>query len=183
MSSKYQIKDSQQLHFITMSTVQWVDALSPPFYKNIIVDSLNYCQKTKGLLLYAYVIMNNHIHIIASAHEGYTLSDIIRDFKKHTSKQLILAIQENPEESRKNWMLWIFSSAGKHNSNNKEYQFWQQDNHPIELSSNQMIDQRLDYIHQNPVKAGIVYEPEHYVYSSASDYSGFKGMVKISLIS
>ncbi len=88
MSSKYTISDHQAPHFITFATVQWVDALSRPIYKDIIIDSLKHCQEYKGLILHAYVIMNNHVHLIASAEEGYNLSAILRDFKKHTSKKI-----------------------------------------------------------------------------------------------
>jgi hypothetical protein len=79
-------------------------------------------------------------------------------------------------------MVWTFQSAGKKNSNNKSHQFWQQDNHPIELSTNGMIDQRLHYIHMNPVKERIIDEPEHYVYSSAKDYSGGKGLIDVDFL-
>lgn len=141
MPSKYTIQDHQALHFITFATVEWVDALSRPVYKDIVVDSLQYCITNKGLILYAYVIMSNHVHMIAAAQEGYHLSDILRDLKKFTSKRLIEAIENNPQESRKRWMLWLFTSAGQKNHNNQTYQFWQQDNRPIELSSNLMMDQ------------------------------------------
>lgn len=124
MSSKYTIQDHQALHFITFATVEWVDALSRPAYKEIVVESLQYCIKHKGLIVYAYVIMSNHIHLIAAACEEYNLSDIIRDLKKFTSKRLIEVIQNNPQESRKGWMLWLFKSAGQKNSNNQDYQFW-----------------------------------------------------------
>lgn len=182
MPSKYTIQDHQALHFITFATVEWIDALSRPVYKDIVVDSLQYCITNKGLILYAYVIMSNHVHMIAAAQEGYHLSDILRDLKKFTSKRLIEAIENNPQESRKRWMLWIFRSAGQKNHNNQTYQFWQQDNRPIELSSNLMMDQRLNYIHNNPVEAGIVFEPHYYVYSSAVDYAGGKGLVDIEFI-
>ncbi len=79
-------------------------------------------------------------------------------------------------------MLWLFKEAGKSNSNNKYYQFWQQDNHPLELSGNLLIDQKLSYLHNNPVEAGIVDEPESYLYSSARDYSGRKGFIDIEFI-
>ncbi|WP_255518044.1 hypothetical protein [Fulvivirga sp. M361] len=79
-------------------------------------------------------------------------------------------------------MLWLFQFAGKRNSNNTHYQFWQQDNRSIELSSQTMMDQRLDYIHDNPVKAGLVYALEHYIYSSALDYCGGKELLKIELL-
>jgi putative transposase len=182
MPSKYAISDHQKPHFVSFATVQWVDALSRPDYKNVIIESLKYCQIKKGLILHAFVIMNNHIHLIASAKEGFNLSDILRDFKKHTSKTLLREILHNEKESRRSWMKWIFESAGKQNSNNKNFQFWRQDNRPIELSTNEMMDQRLDYLHDNPVVEGIVYEPEQYVYSSAVNYAGGDGLLEVEFL-
>lgn len=126
--------------------------------------------------------MTNHVHLIISSEEGYKQEDILRDFKKFTSKRIIEAIICNERESRKNWMIWVFKTAGEKNSNNKNYQFWQQDNHPIELSTNHLMRQKLDYIHNNPVEAGVVSEPEHYIYSSATDYAGGKGLIDIEFI-
>ncbi len=121
MPSKYKITDHQALHFITFATVQWVDALSRPLYKHVILDSLHYCQKETGLIIYVFIIMSNHIHLIASAQEEKNLSNILRDLKKYTSKQLLKEIAENPRESRKSWMLWLFKSAGAQNSNNQNF--------------------------------------------------------------
>lgn len=124
MSSKYTISDHQRPHFITFATVQWVDALSRPIYKDVVIESLAYCQEKKGLVLFAYTIMNNHVHLIASAKEGNNLSDILRNLKKHTAKKIIDLIEsDDGMESRRGWMLWLFESAGKKNSNNKKYQF------------------------------------------------------------
>jgi putative transposase len=83
---------------------------------------------------------------------------------------LIKAIQENDHESRKGWMFKIFLEQGEKNSRNKTYQFWRQDNQPQELYSPKFILQKITYIHNNPVEAGIVEKPEHYLYSSAKDY-------------
>jgi len=179
MGHKYAIYNQQAIHFITFAVVQWVDVLSRPEVKDIVIDSLRHCQKEKGLDLHAYVIMSNHVHLIASARENYRLSDILRDLKKFTSKRIYEFAQESTQESRKNWMLWLFKSNGQQNANNKNFQVWQQDNHPIELTSNEMMDQRLNYLHENPVRAGLVYEPEHYVYSSAIDYAGGKGLLDL----
>jgi len=126
--------------------------------------------------------MNNHVHLIASANEGYNLSDILRDLKKFTSKKLVSAIEDNVQESRRRWMLWIFRSNGERNSNNEKHQFWQQDNHPVCLDTAYLIDQRMDYLHNNPVAESIVEEPEHYIYSSARDYAGIKGLLDIVLL-
>ena len=177
----YKFHNPEGLYFITYSVVEWIDVFTRPVYKDIIVESLIYAQQNKGLILHAWVIMSNHVHLIASAKSGYSLSDILRDHKKHTAKQIIKEISENPAESRKNWMLWLFTSHGKRNPNNKEYQFWQQDNHSIELE-NEMIDQRLEYLHQNPVKAGFTCQAEDYPYSSAIDYADGKGMLDIEFL-
>ena len=113
--------------------------------------------------------MSNHLHLVASA-QNKDLSDILRDFKKFTSKQIVKAIQDNKQESRREWMLQIFKQAGEANSRNSEFQFWQQDNQPKELYSPAFVFQKLNYIHNNPVEAGIVERPEEYLYSSARDY-------------
>lgn len=103
--------------------------------------------------------------------------------KRHTSKAITKAIQGNMQESRREWMLWFLEREEKLNPNNKDHQFWQQGNHPIELWSNEVIDQKLDYIHNNPVTAGWVDTPEHYLYSSARDYAGVKGLIDVILMS
>lgn len=112
MPSKYKIRDQQNLHFITFATVNWIDALSRPEYKDITVDSLNFCVVNKGMDLFVWVIMSSHVHLIAAANENYNLSDILRDLKKITSKKIIEAINSNRIESRKEWMLWMFARAG-----------------------------------------------------------------------
>src|SRR5687767_12702944 len=99
----YKIRDQQAMHFITFAVVEWVDALTRQEYKEIILDSLRYCIKEKGLEVYSWVIMSNHVHFILSAKEGFKLSDILRDFKRHTSVKIIEAIKNNPQESRKEW--------------------------------------------------------------------------------
>src|SRR5258705_2407969 len=113
--------------------------------------------------------MSSHVHLIASAKDN-NLSDILRDFKKFTSKQIIAAIENNKQESRKEWMLRIFREQGEKNSRNTKYQFWRQDNQPKELYSSGFTVQKINYIHNNPVEAGIVEKPEHYLYSSARNY-------------
>ena len=79
-------------------------------------------------------------------------------------------------------MLKIFREAGEAKSGNEKYQFWQQGNHPSELDSNEIMEQKLDYLHNNPVKQGFVSEAEYYNWSSAMDYAGVKGFVDIELL-
>lgn len=181
MSRNYKISDHNQLHFISFATIYWIDVFTRPVYKGIVVESLNYCIKQKGLEVYAWCIMSNHVHLIIGTQTG-NQSDIIRDFKKHTSKTIVKAIKDNPQESRKDWMLWLFERAGKRNTNNSVFQFWQQHNHPIELSSTFLIEQKLEYIHNNPVEAGFTTTPHTYPYCSAIDYAGGKGLVEITIL-
>jgi REP element-mobilizing transposase RayT len=182
MSRTYKFANPEGLYYITFATVGWVDVFTRRQYKDILIESLNFCQKEKGLELYGYVIMTNHVHLIAKAKEDIGLSAIIRDFKKYTSKQVLKAIEENPQESRKEWMLRIFKKAGEYNSNNKDYQFWRQDNHPIELYKAETIQQKLDYIHNNPVEEGFVTVPEDYLYSSARNYAELDNLLEIDFI-
>ena len=131
------------------------------------------------MLLDAWVIMPNHLHLILSS-KSTKIEDIVRDFKKYTSRKIIMQIQANDKESRREWMLNIFSFAGKNNNNNKNYQFWKQDYHPIELNTAEKLRQRIDYLHDNPVRACIVWEPWYYKYSSAIDYqTNEPGLMKI----
>lgn len=182
MATRYRFTENHIPHFVTFATVQWVEALSRPLYKDVIVESLQFYIGNRGLNLHAWVIMNNHVHLIISS-ETTDLADIMRDMKKYTSVQLIKAIKENSSESRKSWMMWLFESAGKQNPNNTNYQFWQQDNHPIVLDKDEIYKQKLDYLHDNPVRAGIVFEPQQYVYSSAVDYyTSQQGLLPIKLL-
>lgn len=111
MSRKYKIHDQEDLHFLSYAVVGWVDALSRPIYKDIIVESLAFCQKAKGLQLFAWCIMSNHVHLIAKAMEGLKLQDIMRDHKKFTAKKILEAIEQNGQESRKEWMLPLLKAA------------------------------------------------------------------------
>ena len=172
MSRKYKIHDQDKLYFVTFTVIHWLDVFIRREYRDIFLDSLRYCQKNKGLEVCAYCIMSSHVHMIIGRHGELSMEGIIRDIKKFTSVKIIEAIRSNPQESRRELLLWLFERAGKHNPNNIRYQFWQQHSHPIELTTNEMMDQRLNYIHNNPVEAGIVLSAEDYLYSSAVNYAG-----------
>jgi REP element-mobilizing transposase RayT len=126
--------------------------------------------------------MTNHLHLAISAKEGFDLSNILRDFKKFTSTKITEEIKNNKRESRKKWLVREFKEAGKANPRNTCYQFWRQENKPIEMSTSKIIERVIDYIHMNPVKAEIVDEPEHYIFSSARNYCGMKGLLEIEFL-
>jgi len=177
----YIIRDQAKAHFITMTVVDWIDVFSRKIYRDIVVNSFNYCIKNKGMILYGYVIMSNHIHMIIQS-EDEKLSELIRDFKKFTAKTVLDKIQAE-NESRKEWMLERFKKATETHQRNKNYQFWQLNNHPEEVYSERFLWSKLDYIHLNPVRAGIVEKASHYTYSSAQNYVNGKGLVDVHLAS
>jgi REP element-mobilizing transposase RayT len=181
MSRGYKFREQDQLYFISFVVVNWIDLFIRDEYKHIMLDSWRHCQQHKGLEIYGWCMMTSHIHMIIGTH-GDKLENIMRDMKKHTSVALRKAIEQHPGESRKEWMLWMMTRAGKENSQNTNFQLWQQDNHPIELFNNKVTHQKLDYIHYNPVVAGIVEKPEDYLYSSARDYCGLPGLIEIILV-
>jgi REP element-mobilizing transposase RayT len=173
MTHGYQIKNQSTLHYLTFQIVHWADIFTRKAYKDIIIDSLRYCQQNKGLIISAYVIMSNHVHILASS-DNENLSEIVWDFKRHTSKKIIETI-ENEMESRREWLLMIFKYAARKHKRNDKYQVWTHENHAEEIYSNKFIEQKVNYIHNNPVRSGIVINPEDYVYSSARNYAGLEG--------
>jgi putative transposase len=165
---------------MTLTTVEWIDIFTRDRYKQILCDSLNYCIDNKGLEIFCYVIMTNHMHLIARA-KNSNLSDVIRDFKKYTSGILINEIRIG-RESRKEWMMKILESGGEKQTKKSLHQLWQYNNHAEEVISPKFTLSKIRYIHNNPVEEGIVQYPEQYYYSSARDYAGLKGPVKVSVI-
>ena len=172
--------DAEHAYYVTLTVVDWVDIFTRPVYKHIIVDSLQHCIDNKGLEINAWVLMSNHLHMVASSKSDLLLSDILRDMKKFTSKKIVATIEEVPE-SRVEWMLYRFGYAGKFDNKIKEYKFWQEGNEPKEIQTFPFLQQKVDYIHNNPVRAELVSEPHHYLYSSAIDYCGGKGLLSVIL--
>ena len=180
MSEKYKIWDQSKPYFVTMTVVGWVDVFSKAHFKKLIANSLRYCQEHKGLEIYGYCLMSNHLHMIVRATGTCTLSEILRDFKKFTSKEIVHQM-EMQGSTKKEWLLAYFQEHGKDSVNGKGYKIWQNGNHPLEISSNWFFDQKLDYIHNNPVKELIVERPEDYIFSSARNYAGLKSYIEIPI--
>ncbi len=180
MSTGYQIKDQDAAYFVTFQVVNWIDIFSRQIYREIVISGLRYCMLNKGLAVYAYVIMSNHLHLLIRGVNG-NLSGIIRDLKSYTSKQMIEAIKDFPE-SRREWMLMCFAYAAGGTARNKYYQVWTHENHAMLVYSPGFCNEKLTYIHMNPVRAGIVQKPEEYIYSSAKNYAGLDGILDVNVI-
>ena len=177
MSRNYKFHNPEGTYFVSFAVVEWLDVFTRNEYKDIIIDSLHYCQKEKGMEIFSWCIMTNHLHLVFRSLTEKKPESILGDFKRFTSKAIVKAISDNPRESRKDFLLNQFKEAGTKSSNVKKYQFWRHDNKPIELWSNKVIDEKINYIHNNPVEQGLVFRPEDYIYSSAIDYSGEKGVL------
>jgi len=177
---RYQMSDKQGCYFVTFTVIHWIDIFSRKDYRDIIVSSLNYCIANKGLVVYAWVIMSNHIHLVITTKGSEDISGIIRDFKKHTSKQVSTAIQAI-NESRREWLLNAMSKEAKRIGRATYYKLWKDDNHAVNIDGIRIkLDERLNYVHENPVRNGWVSNAWDYVYSSAKDYQiNKKGLVNI----
>jgi len=173
---------NKPMFFVTSTVVDWVDVFTRPLYKNIVVDSLRYCQQNKELEIYAWVLMTNHLHMIVGTSGVMSLGEVMRDFKKFTAKSVVRAIQENPEESRRQWLLDRFRFRAANDRKVAGYKFWQEDNYVESVVSLPFFVQKLNYIHLNPVRQEFVDRPEDYPYSSARNYAGRQGLIDVIVV-
>ncbi|MBC8054716.1 MAG: transposase [Sphingobacteriaceae bacterium] len=181
MSRNYKFYNKEGLYFVSFATINWIDVFVRDEYFMALVGSLAWCRKEKGMEIYSWCIMPSHVHLVFRAKDANP-GELLKSFKTYTSKALQKMIKEHPQESRREWILWMMERAGLKNSNVKKMQFWQQHNKPIELWSAEVTDQKVDYIHNNPVIAAFVGEAHHWKYSSAIDYCGGKGLLKIDFV-
>lgn len=179
MSEKYKVLNSSVPNFITITVVGWVDIFIRKTYCEILDDALNYCIKNKGLIVHAYVYMTNHIHLIVSA-ENAELNEIIRDFKKHTSKEIAKALN-SPKESRRKWMFKKFEYEAKRTGRAKNYKLWHDGFHPVILDTNKKREQRIRYTHYNPVAAGFVRHERDWLNSSYKAYEDEKPLLNVKV--
>lgn len=176
----YKIRDQKGLYFMTFTVEGWIDLFSRKTYRDLFLKNMKYCREQKGLSVGAYVIMTNHVHVIWQSKTG-KLSDTVRDFKSYCTKQFIETIQKGGE-SRSEWLLYMFRFHAARTNRNKEYKIWTNDNHPEEITSREFLLPKLNYIHENPVRAGWVTKTEDYLYSSASNYCTGKGLFEVDYL-
>ncbi len=179
MTTGYKIEFQDRAHFLTFTVVDWVDLFSRKEYRDTLLESMEYCRRAKGLKVWGYIILTNHMHCIWQSSE-HNLSDIIRDFKRHTSHEMLKTIHSQ-QESRADWMLKRFEFAAKSNCRSSLYQLWENNNHAEVIMTDAFFRQKLGYMHENPVKAGWVENPSDWLYSSARNYQGLKGLIEIDL--
>ena len=179
MSTGYKIQEKEGIQFLTLQITAWVDLFSRKEYRDIVLESLKFCVQKKGLEVFAYVIMSNHIHLLARSSTG-DLSGTIRDFKSFTGKKF-LAVIESEKESRKEWLLTVLRYHGKYKKD-QDHQFWTHENHAEYIFSQKFLEQKIKYIHENPVRSGIVESAEDYLYSSARNYADRDHLFEVVIV-
>jgi putative transposase len=163
--SRYKMYDKEIPHFLTMTTVDWIPLFANRDIVSIILESLRFAQRERGVVLYAYVIMENHLHCIASAPE---LGKTMKQFKSFTARSAVDYLEECNNLPLLEKMQW----AKLPHKKKCDYQLWQEGNHPEAIYSEEMLLQKIEYIHSNPVRRGWVDEPAQWRYSSARNYEG-----------
>ena len=182
MSDKYRIFKGDDPYFVTFTIVDWLKVLSDDSYKMVLIESIIYCQKNKGLNLYGYCIMPNHVHMIIQATGAFSISDILRDLKKFTSKAIVSKLEEEKPNGYKEY-LNSFLEAGKPLKRIKTFKVWQDGNQAKLIFSNRFLLEKLAYIHNNPVEYGLCEVPWTYKYSSATNYAGMNSILDVILLS
>ena len=169
--SRYRIVDPALPHFVTCTVLHWIPVFTRPATVEIVLESLRFLMND-GLKVYAYVVLENHLHMVAQSND---LSRDIARFKSYTSKQLLAYLSEHNVRQILN-QLAFYKKAHK---DDRAYQFWQEGCHPEWIQDDEMMRQKIEYIHQNPVKRGYVDLPEHWRYSSARNYAGQSGVLEV----
>jgi putative transposase len=170
-------------YFLTFNTVDKIDVFVRPAYKQVIVEALNYFIRAQGLHLYSWCLMSSHLHLVVRTKEGAAPAYFERDFKKYTTPEL-LKTMETEMDFRREWMLQRFEEYGKSLKRIEKFHLWQNCSSPLRIDKEEprLLPDRIEHIHENPVREGIVELPEAYVYSSARDYAGIRGLVNVQVV-
>lgn len=148
MSRNYKFHNKEGLYFVSFATINWIDIFVRDEYFMDLVRSLAWCHKKKGMEIYSWCIMPSRVNLVFRAKDANP-GELLKSFKIYTSKTLQRMIKEHPQESRREWILWMMERAGLKNSNVKNMQYWQQRNKPVELWRAEVIDQKVFCIHNN----------------------------------
>ena len=175
MKSRYKIFDQQAVHFITSSIVDWLPIFKDDQYREIIINALEYRRKNKHLTLYAYVIMDDHIHATLSSEN---ITKLMKEFKSFTARKIVNQLRSDGNKN----LLGQLKACKKEYKIDSEFQVWQEGFHPKLIQSLEMFNQKVNYIHMNPVRKGLAERPEEWKYSSASNYLTGKGIIEVDFI-
>jgi REP element-mobilizing transposase RayT len=163
MRSRYRMHEPQATYFITCTVFAWLPVFTTAARCDILIEAFKYCRAHKGLKIYAWVILDNHFHAILAAPD---LPRVLADFKRHTAQSII----EQVEKENGEWLLNQFSYFRAKHKAESQHQVWQEGSFPKQIDSDEVLNQKIDYIHANPPRRGLVAGPEHWRYSSAHEW-------------
>ena len=171
--------EKQTCYFITLNTIDWVDVFIRPVYKQVVVHTLNHFIESKGLIVYSWCLMTNHLHLLVQSKPGVEIADLEYEYCQFTNQKIVEAIATEPV-SRREWMLQHFRNNGV----SMDCSVWQLNGNRvlINLDDSARLAEYVEYIHENPVRDRFVDVSPEYLYSSARDYSVRKGLVQITKI-
>jgi len=172
--SRFQIYDTSAPHFLTCTVIGWTPLFTRPVTAQIILDALAYRQQNEIFKLYGYVILENHLHCIIQTDD---LSKEIHSFKSYTARSLIDCLKEHHATK----VLEQLAFHKKLHKRDRDYQVWEEGSHPQLIDNVEVLKQKLDYIHYNPVKRGYVDNPTDWRYSNARNYAGMSGLIPVFL--
>ncbi|ANE55124.1 REP-associated tyrosine transposase [Methylomonas sp. DH-1] len=170
--SRYRVLQNPSPHFMTATINHWLPLFTRPATVNIVLDSWRFLQRDSGFQLHGYVILENHLHLIAASAD---LSRDMQRFKAYTAKKIIAYLQQSGSAR----VLELLALLKRPHKTESEFQVWEEGNHPQLIETEAVMRQKLDYIHRNPVERGYVDLPEHWRYSSARNYAGLEGLIEV----
>jgi REP element-mobilizing transposase RayT len=170
--TRYRIDETQYPYFLTCTIVGWLPVFTRPEAVEVVLDSWRFLQQNQNMALFGYVILENHLHWIAAAPR---LPAALKSFKMFTARRLIDLLQIHGAEV----ILGQLRALKLPHKTRSQYQFWQEGSHPKQIGNNAVMRQKLDYLHNNPVKRGYVDDPLHWRYSSARNYAGQAGLIEV----
>ena len=170
--SRYRTHNPDEAHFLTCVVVGWLPVFSRPEAAELVLDSLRFLIREGGLVVHGWVLMENHLHLIAKAAD---LSAEMARLKSFTGRQIVDLLKQRGDRL----LLRLLHELKDKERTNRPYQLWQEDNHPQLIQGDAMMEQKLEYMHNNPVRRGYVDDPGHWRYSSARDYDGVVGLLPI----
>ena len=171
--NRYRIHDDLYPHFLTCATVGWLPVFTRPACVGVVLDSWRFLRERGRITLFGYVVLENHLHFIA---HGEHLAEAVGDFKSFTARKIIDLLRTRGEQTLLKQLAW---EKLAHKAD-RPYQLWQEGSHPQEITTDEMMLQKLEYIHNNPVKRGYVDDPTHWRYSSARNYHGLPGLIDVT---
>lgn len=170
--TRYRVSKPHAPHFLTTTVVNWLPVFASRPIAQIVLDSLTFLQEHDRMIVYAYVLLENHLHLVAEADD---LGKEMGDFKSFTARRVIDFLHDR----HANRVLDQLNFHKLRHKEDRDYQLWQEGSHPQLIQGLEMMRQKVEYIHHNPVKRGYVDDPVHWRYSSARNYAGLPGLIEV----